>query len=364
MLAVTVPISHGHWGRVPELLVRRGVQVTMVASDRPRAEDMVDGVNYQVIPMRRAVSPVADLGALARWHMLLRDIRPDAVVAATPKAGMLAMVAARASGIRVRNFHVWGCRWDGQRGVRAQLAKLGDRLACAAASDVVAVGAGVRTLLHAEGITRKHVRVLGSGGSKGVDLSRFLYRAPRIGSDVSPVIGFAGRLARDKGMEYLLPVLHRVERGVPGARLVIAGGADEADPESRAIMDALRASPAVTMVGELDDMPSFLSGIDVLCFPSLREGLPNVVIEAAACGVPTVAWRVTGLPDTVVDGSTGFLVPRGEVDVLAQRIEELLRFPVLRADMARRGREFVEARFGSAHVQEMHADDILASLGE
>jgi glycosyltransferase involved in cell wall biosynthesis len=129
-------------------------------------------------------------------------------------------------------------------------------------------------------------------------------------------------------------------------------------------MDALRASPAVTMVGEVDDMPSFLSGIDVLCFPSLREGLPNVVIEAAACGVPTVAWRVTGLPDTVVDGSTGFLVPRGEVDVLAQRIEQLLQFPALRADMARRGREFVEARFGSAHVQEMHAEDILASLGE
>ena len=80
----------------------------MVASDRPRAEDMVDGVDYQVIPMRRAVSPMADLGALARWHMLLREIRPDAVVAATPKAGMLAMVAARAYGIRVRSFHVWG----------------------------------------------------------------------------------------------------------------------------------------------------------------------------------------------------------------------------------------------------------------
>lgn len=97
--------------------------------------------------------------------------------------------------------------------------------------------------------------------------------------------------------------------------------------------------------------------------PSLREGLPNVVIEAAACGVPTVAWRVTGLPDTVVDGSTGFLVPCGEVDMLARRIEELLLCPVLRADMASRGRDFVAAHFGSSHVQDVHAGDILASIG-
>jgi hypothetical protein len=334
----------------------------MVASGAPRPVDVIEGTDYRAIPMLRAVSPMRDVSAFMDWRRLLGELRPDAVVAATPKAGMLAMVAARACGVPVRKYHVWGCRWDGQRGPRASLAKLGDRAACAAASDVIAVSEGVRGLLRSEAITTKDVRLLGSGGSKGVDTSRFRYRSPRTVEGGGTVIGFAGRLARDKGMEFLLPVLERVRRVVPDASFVIAGGWDDADPESRAVMEALRAYPGVKMMGEVDDMPSFFASVDVLCFPSAREGLPNVVIEAAACGVPTVAWRVTGLPDTVVDGSTGFLVSHGNVDAMSQRIGELLLAPALRTEMARHARSFVESNFGSTRVQAVQIEDICASL--
>jgi glycosyltransferase involved in cell wall biosynthesis len=363
VLAVTVPISHGHWGKLPELLLRRGVSVTMIASDLPRPTDVIPGVDYRSIPMSRAISPLKDMVALARWHNLLRDIAPGAVIAATPKAGLLAMLAALATGVRIRKYHVWGCRWDGQCGLSALLAKAGDRAACAASSEIIAVGSGVRGLLQSEEVTPREIRVLGFGGSKGVDLHRFRFRSPRSNPRGGMVIGFAGRLARDKGMEHLLPVLTRVQRGLPDARLVIAGGSDACDPETCAIIEALQASPAVKMMGEVEDMPSFFAGIDVLCFPSLREGLPNVVIEAAACGVPTVAWDVTGLPDTVIDGQTGFLVARGDIDALAGRVEEVLRDSALRSGMARVGRALVESRFASTYVQEIHADDICAALG-
>ncbi len=360
LLAVTVPMSYAHWGAVPEALSQRGVAVTMVASELPTLKLACPRVNYLAIPMRRAISPLGDLVALAIWCRVLRKLAPDVIVAATPKAGMLAMLAARICRIPVRKLHVWGCRWDGQRGVRALLARWGDRVACASASEVIAVSEGVRALLLSRRITGKPVRLIGSGGSKGVDLERFSPRPRSATRSSNAVIGFAGRLARDKGLMFLPPMLRRVREAIPGAQLVLAGAPDEADPECLEIMRELRSMQSVRFVGETSDMPSFLRSIDVLCFPSLREGLPNVVIEAAACGVPTVGWEVTGLPDSVIDGETGYLVPLGDVAALSRRIVELLAAPELREKLGGHGREFVEARLGSRRVQGLLVDDVLS----
>lgn len=317
---------------------------------------------YRFIRMSRSISPLSDIWSLVQLLWLFIRLSPDAVIAATPKAGMLAMIASLVCSVRVRKYHVWGCRWDGHRGLRAGLAKFGDRVACWAATDVIAVSCGIRSLLRSNGITRRAVRVIGSGGSKGVDVSRFRYRARGQGTGNQHVIGFAGRLARDKGLEFLLPMLRMVRETLPAATLRLAGGPDAADPENAKSMSALRACPGVTFVGEVADMPGFLPEIDVLCFPSLREGLPNAVIEAAACGVPTVAWSVTGLADAIHHGSTGFLVEYGDVAELSKRVTDLLIHTELRESMGLRAREFVERELSSNRVQRLQLDDILGAI--
>lgn len=129
---------------------------------------------------------------------------------------------------------------------------------------MIAVSCGIRSLLRSNGITRRAVRVIGSGGSKGVDVSRFRYRARGQGTGNQQVIGFVGRLARDKGLEFLLPMLRVVRETLPAATLRLAGSPDAADPENSKSMSALRACPGVTFVGEVADVPGFLSEIDVL----------------------------------------------------------------------------------------------------
>lgn len=363
VLAGTVPWSNALWGGVPRLLLDRGVAVTMVASVLPGSAKSIEGVEYRAIPMRRAVSPVADILALARWCNFLRKVSPDVVVAATPKAGLLAMLAAKIVGVPARMYHVWGCRWDGHSGPVALLAKFGDRVACWAATDVIAVGHDVRKLLCERDICGGKSRVLGWGASKGVDLEKFR-AVDRIALDTrTPTIGFAGRLARDKGIHFLLPVLAVVRQHIPNVKLLIAGGRDDADTIDQSTITALQDCSAVTLAGVVTDMPGFFSAVDVLCFPSLREGLPNVVIEAAACGVPTVAWRVTGIGDAMLDGETGYCVPFGHVEEMAQRIVEILESKDLRRQLGDRGLGFVTERFSASLVTELHANEIFSRIG-
>jgi glycosyltransferase involved in cell wall biosynthesis len=358
ILAVTVPYANSLWGAVPQLLLDRGIAVTMVSSDLPTTGNSIRGVEYRVLRMRRAVSPLADILALVRWCIYLREVSPDVVVAATPKAGLLAMLAAKIVGVPARMYHVWGCRWDGHSGPIALFTKFAERVACWAATDVIAVGHDVRKLLNEHHICGGKSRVLGWGASKGVDLEKFGAVDPIALDTRTPTIGFAGRLARDKGIGFLLSVFAAVRRHVPNVKLLIAGGIDDADTIDQSTITALQDCSAVTLAGVVTDMPAFFSAVDVLCFPSLREGLPNVVIEAAACGVPTVAWRVTGIGDAILDGKTGYCVPFGHVEEMAQRIVEILESKELRRQLGSNGEAFVRERFSSSLVAELHANEI------
>jgi glycosyltransferase involved in cell wall biosynthesis len=118
------------------------------------------------------------------------------------------------------------------------------------------------------------------------------------------------------------------------------------------------------MLGSVHDMPAFYRGIDVLCFPSVREGLPNAVIEAAACGVPTVAWNATGLPDAIVNNETGFLVPIGDVAAMTERLVTILSSDAERSRLSRSARAFVERSFEANHVQGLFVRDLAVLLGD
>jgi glycosyltransferase involved in cell wall biosynthesis len=152
------------------------------------------------------------------------------------------------------------------------------------------------------------------------------------------VVTTIGRLAPEKGPQYVLEALRRLVAAGAPVRLVFAGdGPLRAALTEQALAWGLSAH--VTMLGAFDDLAPVLRATDIVAHPSLNDGRSVAVLEAMAWGRPVVATRVGGLPELVVDGETGRLVPPADAAALAQALLDLIADPAGRQRMGRAGRE-------------------------
>lgn len=358
VFGLTVPFSTILLGDLLSKLIDDGWDVHLILGEGiPPALAVDSRVQVHVVPMERRIGPINDLRALARWIRLLREIRPDVCVGATPKAALLAMMASRIDGVPNRIFQVWGAKWDGAEGVRGVILRWADRLAVWSSTETVACSQSLADLLVSQGVSKKAPKVLEFGGTKGVDLEKFSPRQVVYGKlQKSAMIGFVGRIAKDKGMDSLIRVFQAVRNELPEVQLTVVGPIDETDPISTWSRDVLESTTEIVVAGHQADIASFMKRFDVLCFPSVREGLPNVVIEAAASGVPVVAWDVTGTRDAIEHNLTGFLIPPFDEGEMACRIVRLLRDDELRQSFSSEARSFAEERFDSRRVVQNQID--------
>lgn len=303
------------------------------------------GVTFHSIPLTRNLAPAKDAASLARMVALITRLRPDIVQAGTPKAALVGMLAARIVGTRTRIFHIRGLdHLAGTRG-RALAAEVAQRTCCAVATNVLCVSQSLRERLIAERFcAASKTTVLLRGSSNGVDaLGRFdpekhagsrseLRRSLGIPDD-SLVIGFVGRLVRDKGIEVLSKAWSTLRAEFPSAYLLLVGPFESGDALPRHVKDGLLGDSRVRQTQtDWGQAASLYSAMDVIGFPSVREGFPNVPLEAAAMGLPVVATRVVGSVDAVVHGQTGLLIEPRDPDALVKSLRTLL----LDADHRRR----------------------------
>ncbi|MFQ6171907.1 glycosyltransferase family 4 protein [Oryzobacter sp. R7] len=353
-------------------LLDEGLDVTLVSSPGDRLSDVAAdlGVESVAVPMMRALSPLRDVVALGRWLVLLARLRPDLVVAATPKASLLAMLAARVTRVPVRLYSAVGLRLEGEHGWRRALLVTMERLTAGSATAVVpnspSLAARYRDLRLARPSTLFPTR---PASSHGVDTDHFTPRdrdpsiAEQLGlGDGRRVIGFVGRLTRDKGIDDLVAAAALVEAaGVP-TRLLVVGPQDE--PDSSHYLEVLRAGPVpVVALGEVSDVRPYLACMDVHVLPTLREGFPNVVLEAGAMGIPTVTTRATGSVDSVDDGVTGLLVDVHDPKGLADAMTRILRDPDLGRRLGEAARAVAIEQFDPQAVVRSHLAPAMAALG-
>ncbi|CCH88110.1 Capsular polysaccharide biosynthesis glycosyl transferase [Modestobacter italicus] len=332
----------------------RGWDVHVATSPGPLLDVVRDREEVVVhrLPMEREMAPAHDLRALARWTGLLRRLRPDVVNVGTPKAALLGCLAAWLTRVPARVYVMRGLRLEaaGSRPTRVVL-WLAERLTIALATDVVCVSHSLRD----EAVARRlfgrtdHPLVLGKGSSNGVDPDRWDpdlaavdREAVRQGWRVGPaelVVGFVGRLTLDKGVDTLLAAVAELP-DLP-LRLLLVGSLDDPllEPAIRALGDR------VVRIEETDDVASAYAGMDVLCLPTRREGLPNVVLEAALAELPAITTTATGARDAVVDGVTGWLVPPGDAGALSAAIRACAASPDRARELGRAARARALADF-------------------
>ncbi|HHL34682.1 MAG TPA: glycosyltransferase family 1 protein [Desulfobulbaceae bacterium] len=197
-------------------------------------------------------------------------------------------------------------------------------------------------LLSTSGVLERERIVLIRGS--GVDIEEFKVQ-PEPSGDL--IVVLASRLLWDKGVGEFVEAARQLKQQGVCARFVLVGEGDPENPTaiSRDQLRAWHEEGVVEWWGRRDDMATVLAKTHIVCLPSYREGLPKVLLEAAACGRPIVTTDTPGCREIVHDDLNGFLVPIRDANAVAAALKKLLASSKLRQTMGMHGRELVEREF-------------------
>jgi glycosyltransferase involved in cell wall biosynthesis len=366
VLSTTVPVTLRFLSGQARRLREEGFEVVLLSSPGRELDSMAarEGASVVAVPMKRRPSPISDVCALVRQIIAFRRLRPSIVSASTPKAGLLGMIAAAYIGVPVRHYLV--------RGLPLATAPIWQRpvlwsmefVACRIAHQVQCVSHSLRDDIVRRGLAKPDkCVVLCHGSSNGVDAevrfnpSRFsVHQREEVRREfgVPPdclLVGFVGRLCKDKGVLELLAAWEHVSRRRPRAHLLILGPLDGSEPILSRRLEQLRSSGRATVLTEFREPDDCYLAMDLMVLPSHREGFPNVVLEASATSLPVVTTDAVGCRDSVIDGVTGRVVAVGDVAALVGALEEYIDSPATRSTHGAAGRARV--------LKEFRPDDIV-----
>jgi len=352
-------------------LKSRGFDVQALASPGELLEKVREREQIAVhaIEMPRRITPLQDLLAVTRLWRKLRLLRPDIVHAHTPKGGLLGMLAAWLARAPVRIYHIHGLPLMTAKGFKRRLLSWSEKVSCRLAHRVLCVSHSIADVVEREGLCpAAKFRVLGGGTINGVD-ARVKFNPRRLVTtgravrlqygipDDATVVGFVGRIVRDKGIVELVAAWIQLREEFPALHLMLVGPLEPQDPLPAEAKHVLHSDPRVHVTGQVPDAAPLYAAMDLCVLPSYREGFPGVPLEAAAMGLPVVATSVPGCIDAVLDGVTGTLVPAREAQALAGAIRGYVVDSELRAAHGEAGRARASREFGQQAVWQALLDE-------
>jgi glycosyltransferase involved in cell wall biosynthesis len=283
------------------------------------------------------IHPVHDALALREIHRALATIRPDLVAAHSSKAGILSRIAARMLGIPViLTAHGWNFT-PGIASAPAYMFRQFERWAGPLTSKIIAVSEYDRQLALQAGIVaeKKVVTVYNGMGDVGPEL--------RAHPGQTPVrLVMVARFGAQKDHPTLLRALAGL-LDLPWEIDLIGDG--ELMAQTQALAAELGLSNRIHFLGQRRDVDLLLARAQVSILATNWEGFPLSILEAMRAGLPVIATEVAGIGESVQDGETGYLVPRGDVEVLRDRIRRLLTDATLRTRLGAAGRTRFEQHF-------------------
>jgi glycosyltransferase involved in cell wall biosynthesis len=285
----------------------------------------------------------------------LKRIGADVLCCHGYKANVLGRIAARRYKIPVIAV---SRGWTAEN-FKVRLYERLDRFHLSWMDQVVCVSEAQAARVRRAGVRPERIRVI----CNAIDPTRFhesdaRYRAKLLRYFRQPrsyIIGAAGRLSPEKGFEVLARAAERVLQEQPSTGFVLFGEGPERAKLQKQI-NAAGLGQSFALAGFRADLDRFLPHFDLLVLPSYTEGLPNVVLESFAAGVPVVATAVGGTPEVIEDGVSGYLVAAGDDETMADRILQALDDPDALPEMGRKGRMSVLEKFGFATQAELYRE--------
>ena len=306
--------------------------LTVIVNTKNPSFLLENGVNARLIPLgiARDISLLSDLYCLFNLIKIFHEENFSAVHSVMPKAGLLAMLAAWVARVPFRVHTFVGQVWVTQTGYkRALLKQLDCLIGYIATLAIIDSPSQLQFLLDEKVISAQKAVVFGKGSISGVNIKKFEFNLKtreetreilNISKDAI-VFLFLARLIRDKGVLDLANAWRNMP--LTGAKLLLIG------PDEQNLLNDIKLIlgdkvSTVHFIGYTDSPESYVCASDVFCLPSYREGFGSILIQAAAGGVPSIASRIYGITDAVIDGETGLLHEPRDINALKNCMQTLI----------------------------------------
>lgn len=282
-----------------------------------------EGCEHLVIDIEREISPFKDLKTLWSIVKIFRKVKPDIINLGTPKVSLLGMIAGYVTGVEKRFYTCRGFRFEHEEGLKRTILIAMEKITSSLAHKVICISNSVLKLGLANNIfSKSKTVVINKGSSNGVNLSLF---NPEIEDyaevkakltdiydlEKAFVFGFLGRIVDRKGINELYEVFDAIYQTNPEVKLFLVGPFEMTQIADKSLVQKINAHPAIINYGRVlqEEAPALIMAMDVFVLPAWWEGFGNVLVQAAAMGIPVISTTGTGTIDAVSDGYNGILIP-------------------------------------------------------
>lgn len=356
-LVVSTPITFNVFYKKHIEFLKKEYDITLISNFK------LDPCNIEGLPMihvdiMRKPSILSDLLALFQLMSIFKREKFDIVHTTTPKAGLLAQVAACLIGVKSRLHFFTGQVWASKTGYKRELLKIIDKIIGFLPTHLLADSFSQRDFLVAEKIVRKgKIDVLGQGSISGVNLNKFFpHNKEKLRRELSIsldhfVFLFVGRLNKDKGVLDLLRAFEKINKEYHKSILYIVGKDEE---NLVSIIQNNKLFNNSIFYKDFTAVPeNYMSLADVFCLPSYREGFGSVIIEAAACGTPSIGSNIYGLSDAIEDNRTGLLYEVGNINALFEKMQILITDKELLEKLSKNALDRVKNKFDENFLSDL-----------
>lgn len=346
-----------------------GYEVTVAASNDCNLGRFRTDYGCEILPVNisRQMNPFQDIKCIAKLFRIMKNEKFDLVHAHTPKAGMIGMIAAFLAKVPARVYTLHGLPLETATGFKRIIYRVVERLTFKCAAHRLIVSQSLARRAVELGICdRDDFQILGDGSACGVDRSLF-FSANKTPQSVartkgqldiptdSIVIGFVGRVTPDKGIDRLLNMFEQLSQHYADLYLLIIADYDNARGQSVCgYRCRIEQHPRIKHLTFVDNIVPYYHAMDLLVLPSRREGFNYALLEAAACGLPTVTTNATGCVDVVVDQQTGFVVRLEDQSAFNEAVKRLVDNTGLRQELGQKAKKRVAECFDSKRLVQKH----------
>lgn len=300
------------------------------------------------VAIAREISLWQDIKTLFALVKLFHKEKPDIVNMGTPKMGLLGMMAAWGCRVPKRIYTCRGFRYESENGKTRTILKTMERIAGFCSKQIICISPSLKELAVKDRIFReKKCVVINKGSSNGIDLSMFDINCidkdeqqilrQKLGIKNNFVFGFLGRIRDDKGINELFKSFEIVYQTNNQCKLLVVGPWDEEHIKDKELYSKMTNHPGVILPGRTDDVPLFLSIMDVFIMTTWREGFGNVYIQAAAMGIPVIGSDVTGSKSAVYANYNGLLVNPHDISDISSAMFTMMKDSELRTEYGKNG---------------------------